>query len=158
MPVTAKPVTYETSDGREFEDKDEADRHEELITARREYDEARQKFNQALVKTQKTADDEPFDFGLFRTYFVITDSWAQIPSLKRVNFLGWNFEVAEHEDQVEIIQNEGDFTNERRYGYPINRLYVSEKRAKIALGNALESWLEEQRRTVMEAKKELRGE
>ena len=157
MAVKKVPGTYAASDGQEFDDEEEAKRHDELITARQEYDDARKKFNRVLAQTQKTADGETFDFGLFTSYYYITDYYYTQPSLKHVNFLGWNFEIDEHDDSVEISQAEGETGREHRFSCKISRLYVSKKRAEIALINALESWLDEQRRTVNEIKKDLRG-
>src|SRR6266478_1327890 len=101
MSIKTKPVTYEASDGQEFENEEEARRHDDLITARQHYDDARQKFNCAVALTQKTADNELFDFK-GGTYWFVTDYYNQEPRLKRVYFLGWNFDITEYDDRIEI--------------------------------------------------------
>lgn len=47
MPVKKTKPKFETSDGRTFEAKREADRHEELSTAKRQFEAASKAFNVA---------------------------------------------------------------------------------------------------------------
>lgn len=156
MPVKQVPVKYEASDGQEFDTEEEAQTHDDLIKARAEYDTARQNFNRVLARSQKTADGEEFDFSLFRTYYYVTGHYDRMPWLKSVSFLGWNFEISEHDDIIEISQNEGEMGREHRYPYPINKLWVDKRKANEALINALHSWLDEQRRTINDTIKEIR--
>jgi|SRR6185369_2448213 len=156
MTVKQVPAKYQASDGVEFDNEEEAKLHDELITARKEYDEARGKFSRAVAATQKTADGELFDFRGGEFWYV-TDYYNQEPRLKRVYFLGWNFEVTEYGDRVEISQDETDGNNrQQRHSYPINKLYTTKRRASEALVGALESWANEVRRTVTETQDELR--
>lgn len=57
MPVKTKPIAFETSDGHEFDDKEEADRHEELITARNAYAD-KKKAENALINALHSWLDE----------------------------------------------------------------------------------------------------
>jgi len=156
MAVTTKPTTYQASDGKEFDNEEEAKLHDELVTARTEYDEARHRFSRAVALTQKTADGELFDFKS-GDYWFVTDYYNQEPRLKRVHFIGWNFEVTEYSDGVEISQEETDGNNHSsRYHYPINKLYADKSRATYSLINALDAWIAEQRRMAEETKAELR--
>jgi hypothetical protein len=156
MTIKQVPAKYQASDGKEFDNEEEAQLHDELITAREEYNAARGKFSRAVAATQKTADGELFDFKSGDFWFV-TDYYNQEPRLKRVHFLGWNFEITEYSDRVEISQDETDGNNrQQRHSYPINKLYTTKRRASEALIGALEVYAVEVRRTVNETQAEVR--
>ena len=141
MAVTKAPEQFKTSDGQKFDTIEEAERHEVLITAREQYNQGRRAFNRALAMTQKTADGELFDFGIFRDYYYITPGWSGCPALQAVNFLGWNYEVEDNDDVK--ISKERD-SDRQRISYPIKDLYRHKRKAEIALVAAQEAWLAEQ--------------
>lgn len=148
MTVKTVPTKFETSDGKEFDTKEEAERHDELILARKAYKDARHTLGVILARSQKTADGVPFDFSLLRDYYYISDGWASLPALRRVSFYIWNFEFDER-DVFEIKQwDERGKGEQMMITYKINELYYSEREAKKALLDAQEAWLAEEAQKV----------
>ena len=94
MAVKQTKPTFQCSDGKEFPTQAEADRHEDLMVAKDEYETARRKFGIALAKTQKTADGKPFEFGIMRNYWYIR-CWNSLPRLFVVDFYLWDFQFDE---------------------------------------------------------------
>jgi hypothetical protein len=62
MAIKSQPVVFEASDGTEFESSEDAEQYDALILARREYEDARDKFKRVLFCSQKTKDGKPFEF------------------------------------------------------------------------------------------------
>lgn len=132
MAVTKKKPTFETSDGREFDTKQEAERHEELTTARRTYVEARRQYTRALASSHKTADGEQFETGAMRTYYYVTKWVEYLPRIGEVSFYFWNCDIDDKDEGV-IVQDESDGRNHRRVTYRISELYYHKKNALKAL-------------------------
>ena len=61
---------FETSVGATFTDKERAASHEELITAKSDYETAKRIYSKLIWNTQKTADGQPFDLGSWHTYYL----------------------------------------------------------------------------------------
>jgi hypothetical protein len=152
MAVLEKPRTFKTTDGREFTDEAEAKLHDELIVAREAFDAARRRLNNAVLKTQRTADGQLFDFGLFRDYHYVRPGYGGMPSMQTVSFLGWNFEISEHTDAVEIIDTT---ISERRPRYAIASLYLDKRAANIALHLEQVAWLKERAAEIEKEKEKL---
>jgi len=60
MAVKQTTPKFVTSDGTKFDDKAAAERYEELIEAKRMFQQAKATYDRLLATTQKTADGEPF--------------------------------------------------------------------------------------------------
>lgn len=61
--ITEVPQQYRTSDGREFANKAEAERHQKLVDAIEAFDKAHDALGFTLAQSQWTADGKPFEFG-----------------------------------------------------------------------------------------------
>lgn len=154
MAVRPVPAKFAAEDGEEFDTVEEAALHDQLITARREYDEARQKWSRAVAVTQKTADGELFDFGsIFRSYYFVTEGYFSMPEVKEVSFLGWNFENGNNDDVI-ITR----FTDDRRIeSFAIKDLYTDKRKAEEACLEAQEAKIAELIVNVREYREKLFG-
>lgn len=147
---------FKTTDGREFDDEGEAQKHDALIVAREAYRVALHKMNQLIAETTRTADGELFEFGIWQTYYYVTEGFNSMPQLMEVPYLGWNWELSEYDDAVEII-TERD-TDNRRMTYKVNHLYRDKKKALDAMIVAQRAWLQERTDEIAEhAEKVSRG-
>jgi hypothetical protein len=148
MAVSETPVTYRTSDGREFDQKADAERHDALVEARRAYQDAREVFGRLLSAAQLTADGERFDYTRWREYYWITPGWNGRPELEAVSFgYGTTFGFDYHSDRPEITVQRGGATRDTRT-YQVSELYSSQAKAEAALLVAAEKWLEEQKAAI----------
>lgn len=136
MAVSEVPAKFKTSDGREFDDKEEAERHDKFVAAVNDYREAQRCFLHHMARTQRTADGLLFESTPFQRYWRVTDGIWGMPELSEVSFYGWDFTVSEH-DELIIRRAEAGKWEEFR----ISELYSNKRRAEEALLAAQEEWL-----------------
>lgn len=141
-------VKFKSSDGRAFNNEAEAKKHDALILARQEYKAALRKLNQCVAETTRTADGHLFEFGLWKTYYYVTPGFFSMPALAEVPYLGWNWELNEYNDSVEIILREGNDNRVREF--KINDLYLEKRKALTALVDAQKAWLKERGERITE--------
>ena len=139
---------FKTSDGREFSNQKEAEKHDALILARGKYSEALRQMNTLIAETARTADGHLFEFGLWTTYYYVTPGYFSKPVLTEVPYLGWNWDLNERDDQVEIVTREGNDNRQREY--KISDLYRNKKAALLALVESQKEWLKEREQEVSE--------
>lgn len=132
MAVKTKKQVYEAH-GKESETKEEAEKYDELRTARNAFETARSKFERLTAESQKTADGYAFSFGTFCDYYFVRE-YASRPSIERVSFYPWDLSLREDEVGVSIR----DDGKERSSFYPIGQLYYREANAIKALTVAQE--------------------
>lgn len=130
MAVSVKKETF-VAHGKEFDTKAEAERYDKLQKARQEYEDAGYKLQSLLAETQRTADGQVFEFGIFRDYYAVT-RFCGFPTLQRLTFMCRNWEVQEDEFGVNI--RDGGRQDNRFY--PIGDLYADERNAQKALAHA----------------------
>lgn len=147
MSVTEE-TKFKSSDGREFDNAVEAQRHDDLIVARREFEHALQKMNDLIVKTTRTADGHLCELGIFRDYWYVSPGYQGVPDIRKVPYLGWNWHLNYHNDEVVIVHRESG--RERTDEYVIKDLYRSKKRALAALVDAQMEWLKERESEICE--------
>lgn len=144
MAKRTKPK-FETEDGREFDTREAAERHERVAAATEKYNDARREFGRALAETQKTADGKRFSFDQ-SCYWYVTDGIFNIPTIVEVRYLGSNLEF-DDSDEFTIIdklyQSDGHVS---RNEYKISKLYATEAAAKKAYVDAIEKWATECRK------------
>lgn len=155
--MTIKQETkFKTTDGREFDDQKEAQKHDELILARELYEGALRKLNQLTAETTRTADGHLFELGLWANYYYVTPGYFEMPALSEVSYIGWNWDLNERDDSVEIVTREGNDNRQREY--KISSLYREKAKALAALVEAQKAWLAERQAQVEEtAAKVARG-
>jgi hypothetical protein len=140
--MTVKQETkFKSSDGREFDNETEALRHDELAVAREEYEHALAKMNGLIVKTTRTADGYLCELGIWIDYWYISPGWHGLPNIHKVPYLGWNWDLSRHHDEVVIVHRETG--RERTDEYAISSLYRNKKNALVALVEAQKEWLQE---------------
>ena len=141
-----KSVKYRSTDGNEYDTKEEAERHDALWNARNEFDNARKKFGKLLAETQTTGDGEAFEFG-WRSYWYVTPTWGGFPELRTIRFSEYQFDF-DDSDVFQIFNIEDG--NRKRYA--ISDLYVSKHKARAALIAAQEERVRFFRETIDEHK------
>jgi hypothetical protein len=147
--MTIKQETkFKTTDGREFVNEKEAKKHDELIVAREQYETALRKMNRLIAETTRTADGHLFELGLWASYYYVTPGFFSMPQLAEVSYLGWNWDLNEHNDSVEIITREGNDNRQREY--KIKDLYREKSKALTALVEAQKAWLAERQSQIDE--------
>ena len=146
-------VKFKSSDGQEFNNETEAQRHDALITAREEYKTALAKLNRCIAETARTADGHLFTFGVWQTYHYVTPGYFSMPALAEVPYLGWNWDLNEYDDAVEIVIREG--TDNRVRAFKIGDLYMSKRAAQVALIKAQKEWLKEREEQIAENERSL---
>lgn len=147
MGITSKPQVFETSDGAEFVDEDDAKYHEELLVATREFTQAKKRLNHCLSKTLKTADGKRFDVGRWANYWFVA-KWHHLggPAMGRVQFgFGTVFTLEKGDEGINtapaITVIEDERGQLRRTTYRIGELYAEERNAKHALLVAMQEYV-----------------
>ncbi len=159
MAVKKKPVTFETSDGEEFDSKEKAETHESVKAAEMQLVEARRALLSALAENALTADGHEFDFS--HTYHFIREmfSWPDVVQIRLYRTYDNRFgvETRDGEDRLIVID---EVTNDRdgtvRFiHYPVCELYWSERKAKEALLKAHENRIAEKQEDAEKLRQEL---
>lgn len=136
MTVQAQPVIYKTTDGREYTDKEQAERHEALTAVKTAYEDARRNYAAALAESHKTADGYQFKLTGMRDYYFVTPGWYGAPEIKKVAFYIWNCDLSDNDEAAIVDTSEG-----RRIEYKISALYRQKANAKKALIRTWGGWL-----------------
>jgi hypothetical protein len=144
MGVTKRPETYSTSDGKEFTDANEAARHEAAVQAVQEFGEARKRLGRLLAGSQRTADGQAFEMGIWRDYYHLAPGYFDMPALVPVNFSYQTEFGLDESGAVTLIKTEHDRSGARRdTSYRVSDLYFRREAAEEALLAAQEAWLAE---------------
>lgn len=139
MAVRVNKQTFAAA-GREFDTKEEAERHDKLYSARIALEDADHAYQMLLAESCLTADRKLFNFGLFRDYWwVFGGGYGGMPSLMRLNYSCRSWTVRDGEDVVEIKDSTAD-RGDGRY-IPIRELYTDEGNAKRAMLAKRREWL-----------------
>jgi hypothetical protein len=131
MAVEQIPASFRASDGSKFATEKEAKRHDERITAARDFEQARRTLAKAIAKSQKTADGELFDFG-WRDYWFVTQTYKHMPTLFSVQFNGWYDMKFQFDGERCRIADDSQRSDRISY-YDIGDLYKHKKNAVAAL-------------------------
>jgi len=152
MPITKRPQTFEASDGAEFATEAEAKRHQALLDASRDFRSAEKIYHQAIAKTQKTADGRPFEFGVFRDYYLI-HWWGDRPRLVTIDFIGRDSIL--EDGKLYLVPGP-----DKRQAVPrvaVEELYVDRLAARKELLRRLEEWIADVNREIEELMAEVSG-
>jgi hypothetical protein len=126
-----KVTTFKTTDGKEFSDEISAKKHENLITLKQEYKQARLRYVNELARAEKTIDGVSFA-GKYHTYWYIQE-FMGMPHLVDFSFTNdREFDIHDYTDELVILQPRTDggrgYTESR-----ISDLYYDRKAAEKAL-------------------------
>jgi len=149
MAIQSVPQKYATSDGKEFEDKEKAELHEELVTTHRAYHQSLEAFSKALCKNTLTADGKLFSFSWRESYYYVADGWAGKPSLREVPFLGHNIVLTDYECIV-IRHTSHDAGGTHVTDFEISELYSDKRTAQKMLVEKQREWLKKERQVIEE--------
>jgi hypothetical protein len=119
------------AEGRKFDNKEDAQRHEEMIDAYDVFRRARTEYGKKLAGTYKTADGKPFDCRGNYTYWRISERHYDAPVIVPISLVTWfDFEWTEDSDGFSVVSRDLD-------GRPIvtavRDLYAVKANAKAAL-------------------------
>lgn len=130
---------YVAGDGKQFETKAEADRHNELTDAIEELHSAGRKVREALLNTGYTADGQPFDSR--RTdYYWIRGAWSTSPVTERLYIWPWQMSV-DIDSAGRLFLRHWDGT--QCSTYCTDDLYATRKAADEAVAKLLAARIEE---------------
>lgn len=153
MAVSEEPVVYKASDGSEFEDKDKAVKHDALVLAKRDYEQALQTLIRLVAQTQKTADGFPFEPRLLRDYYYISVHGGGVqPRIGKVDFWGHNWSLSDPrgEDAEVQIYRYGENNHGVSQVHRFSELYREEANAHAAWLVKFREWVAEQNRRLLE--------
>lgn len=154
MAVKEQPKTFTASDGSEWSTKKEAERHDAVVVANRELEDAKRKFCRAVLATQKTADGEQFDSMRNDNYWSVP--WYGCMELVRLDTLWYwtqRFEI-DSDSQVTIVvpvrdaPGQGYGREEKIIRYRVCDLYANEQAARKELIRRMKQSLEEQAKRI----------
>lgn len=126
-------VEWEASDGRTFDNEEEAERYEALIEIRDTYKRARKDYARTLAKTFKTADGQPFNFSQW-SYYWVTPWHYHMPRVQKVEIWKPDFDIPENHPEEGTFICGFNGANGKRETRPINisELYASQSAASSA--------------------------
>ncbi len=134
--VTERKTCWQSSDGREFTDQQAAVRHQAAIDATAAFDLARRRLAEALASECQTADNQFFDFGIFREYFTIAGRHSPgLAIVRSLSFARWSpilFESTPGGPVVRIKQADGE-----QQSFAIRELYADRRNAERELRSVL---------------------
>lgn len=146
MAVSEIPTKFQTSDGQEFDNKEEAERHEDVTAAFREWERASEKLDKIIAENTRTADGELFSTRMLQRYYVVRERYGQIPQMFELPWLGMRLRLSQRDEPT----IEHRFENGQTAEYEISRLYAKHQNAERALITAQRKWLSEQSASVEE--------
>lgn len=138
-----KPV-YKADDGSEHKSKKLAEARNNLVSAKRAFEDACKSLNRCMAEEATTADGEPFQFGGFNRYWIIRGGFHGMPSLARVGFWPWHCYVeADRYDGPAIRIREFTNHDNKNWACKFSELYANKANAIAALKAAIAKRLEE---------------
>lgn len=146
MAVKKKPESFVSCDGQEFATEADAESHDAVVKAVREFDIARDRLGEALANATKTADGELFELRRWRSYHLLYLFGNFGPCLRKIDF-GWGTKVAlggSDNERVELVLTE----NNKDVHYAIDELYSVEANAKAALAQAIREHIEQKKKEL----------
>jgi len=145
------PKKYRACDGKEFLDKDDAERWDKLVDAQNKFQSARKQYMRAILETLKTADGYPIDCSQWDDYVYIINT-SSGPLMSKFNLRLYNNDTfIDTENYVKgceyvIISNVyHDGNTYKRLQIRTNDLYAKEKNATAEYIRRCEEWLEGKR-------------
>jgi len=91
--MVIEKTTFRTTDGTEFESKEEAIAHEQVNEAYEAYKDAVKKLSIAIAEKLVTADGKPFKFGYQYNYYYIAGPFSTMPAVRELKIDPWKFEI-----------------------------------------------------------------
>lgn len=133
MSVIERPVVFETSDGKEFDTKEKATRHQAVLDARKVYEDGCRDLRIAVLADQTTADGKPLDLSERHWYL---SEWAGDPMLIDVQmYRWWERELVMDDDGVPCIKA---MVHGQSYEFKPSDLYAERANAEKAMAAAIE--------------------
>lgn len=126
-----RKMTWIAADGTEWPTQAEAETCDHLYAAKCAYRDAAERYHRALLETQRTADDIPFDLARWGDYWYIKDVFG-FPDCHRVRFYPQDVRV--HSNIAEVTVTHNAASGERcERTYKIGELYASERAVREEL-------------------------
>ncbi len=150
------PQKYKTTDDKEFENEKEAVKHEELITAQSEFEDALKRYSHALFESQETADGHPFKFTSSHDYYTLVVTGFQMPRLQCIRFYFYNCTLDDN-DAAYVTQRTDHDGNCVYQTYRISELYHDKVNAEAILLEAQEKYVSDVSKDVKNLAAKLRA-
>lgn len=135
-------VRYKTTDGREHETKEDAERAQALIDAEHAYEQAKRAFETALGQSVRTADGKPFRFGYLTSWYIVQWAYNAPPRVVEVTASWYDRDVVLEDGRVRVRvwdrQNDGTY---RRRDYLIGEIYAERRNAEKEASKERAEWL-----------------
>lgn len=147
MAVKVTQPKFVASDGKEFDNPEDADRHETLVGATAVLEQSRKNLLHAMAHTKRTADGALMDPTRWGTYYFVRQSWSD-PSVLEVAFY-YNTQIDLRGEKLYLVTPYSGRNNESQ-SYPIEELYATRKNADAALRKVLEKRAEELQKRIDE--------
>lgn len=150
---------FVTSDNREFEKLEDAERWDEIVSSQEVYERARDQFMNAIATNMRTADGRLFK--RMEHYWRVREVHRGMAWLEQVSSYEYHIELHEWNgsatDRVQIrLPSKGRHGNPSGewFAVDISDLYRSEKAARVALIESHKATLDEWRRNIEETEKQ----
>jgi hypothetical protein len=137
--MVIEKITFRSTDGTEFDTKEDAIAHEQVTEAYEAYQAAVKKLNIAIAEKLVTADGVPFKVcGLTSYYSIFGISNSVRPVVKEVTVDPWTFEL-DHNNfcYIKCVYHDGDKRIESRFD--VKDLYVDQRKAWEEVLESLDS-------------------
>ena len=150
--VKVKPQVYEVN-GREFEDKAEAEKYEALVSAERRFKQSQDDYYQLLAETHKTADGYKFEWGVW-SYYLPRWSVHGAPHIIRVSCTGRDCRM--NDGRLYLIPYTGEGKDRNTdWTVEIGLLYYSDKAAKTKLLEMMQEYAKDIKQQIKKLQTEV---
>lgn len=153
MAVKQKKQVFVTSDGSEFTNEDDANRHDKLCEAKEKFESAEQHYAQLLAESETTADGFKFRFDLTWYFWYVVWFHADHPKLFKLEFIGR--ETVIDDGKVYLVPYMSDRLGLNRV--PIKDLFVKQENAKKVYAEKLRVYMTELQIEADKIEKEIAG-
>lgn len=147
MAVKVTQPKFVASDGKEFDNPEDADRHETLVGATAVFEQSRRNLLHAMAHTKRTADGELMNPTRWGTYYIVRE-WASEPHVAEVSFY-YNTQIDLRGEKLYLVALYSGRNHESQ-SYPIDELYAKKKNADATLRKVLEKRAEELQKRINE--------
>jgi len=133
--MAKQKTTYESSDGREFKTQAEAERHDAVRLAKKDYEAARWKLGTVLLADELTADGERIEVGVRTLYCIIGRYHAPVIQECTFYWNSWDWQLGRN-DRLELRFRVTRGSDEQWVTVPLSDMYANRDNARQAVIDA----------------------
>lgn len=144
--MAKQKTIWKSADGQEFNSEAAAERHDQLVKAREEYEQARNRLFQLLVGQLKTRDGQTVGFGLRGCYYVVLFEYNNpVVAEVRLSWNRWDWELADDKLRVILDWSWPGSRESQRIHIPVADLWADRDKARLACLEAQRAILDRHR-------------